>query len=208
MRRALAFAVSLLFAAPAFAQFKDADVRPFVLVADERFAASTTFNAVFGSTTSALWGGGVDVVVRRRYFIDFAVSHMSKSGQRAFMNNGEVFRLGIPLEASLTPLELTAGYRFRLKTPRVVPYVGAGVGSYGYHETADFAAAGDDVDTRHAGLVLIGGAEVRISKWIGVTGDAQYTHVPGILGQGGLSKDAGEDNLGGVAARLRVILGR
>ena len=47
-----------------------------------------------------------------------------------------------------------------------------------------------------------------------LTGDAAGsehllgTSVPGILGQSGLSKDAGEDNLGGIAVRVRVILGK
>jgi hypothetical protein len=36
----------------------------------------------------------------------------------------------------------------------------------------------------------------------------QYTHVPGIIGSGGVSQDAGESDLGGVAARFRVVFGR
>ena len=50
--------------------------------------------------------------------------------------------------------------------------------------------------------------EFRVQKWIGVAVDAQYTHVPGILGTGGVSKDAGETDLGGIAARFKVLIGR
>ena len=64
------------------------------------------------------------------------------------------------------------------------------------------------IDVRHAGLVVTGGAEVRVTRWIGVTGDVQYTHVTGILGSGGISKDLGESDFGGVAGRVRVIIGR
>jgi outer membrane protein W len=195
----------LLAAAPAHAQV---DVRPFALLTGERFAASTTFNATLESTRAPFWGGGVDVVVHRRYFIDFAVSRMSASGQRAFINNGEVFKLGIPLRVAVTPVEITGGYRFHAWKSRVVPYAGIGIGSYSYDETGDFATAGEDTSVRHAGFVMVGGAEVRIRKWIAVTGDAQYTKVPGILGQGGISKDAGDTDLGGVAARLRLVVGR
>ena len=198
----------LLSAAPAVAQFHDVDVHPFVLVTDQRFAASKTFDATFGSAAEPFWGGGVDVVFRKKYFVDFAVSHMSKTGQRAFVNNGEVFGLGIPLHVTSTPVELTAGYRFRLRKSRIIPYAGAGIGSYSYHETSDISAAGEDVDVRHAGFVMMGGAEFRFSRWIAVTGDAQYTKVPGILGQGGISKDVDESDFGGVAARLRMIVGR
>jgi len=54
----------------------------------------------------------------------------------------------------------------------------------------------------------MGGLECRLNRWVAVAGDGQYRSVPGIFGQSGLSKDAGEDNLGGIAARLRVILGK
>jgi len=95
--QALAFVLTLLAAAPAAAQFHGVDIRPLVLVADQRFAAKTTFDAVFGSAVAPFWGGGVDVVLRDRYFVDLTVSRMSAEGQRAFVSNGAPFRLGIPL---------------------------------------------------------------------------------------------------------------
>jgi outer membrane protein W len=199
---------ALLTAAPAFAQFRGFDVRPFALATEQRFDASTTFNAVFASPAESFWGGGVDVVVHKAYFVDLAISHMSKTGQRAFINNGQVFRLGIPLQVTMTPVELTGGFRFRFRRSRIIPYVGAGIGSYSYGETAGFSQPGDDVDARHSGFVMMGGLEFRVSRWVAITGDGQYTTVPGIFGRNGLSKDVGEDNLGGIAARLRVILGK
>jgi hypothetical protein len=36
----------------------------------------------------------------------------------------------------------------------------------------------------------------------------QYSSVSDILGQGGLSQELGEDNLGGVAVRFRLMVGR
>jgi outer membrane protein W len=195
----------LLAAAPAYAQL---DVRPFVQLTAERYRASTTFNAVFETNTVPAWGAGVAFVVRRRVFVDVAVSRMSKSGQRAFVSNGEAFRLAIPLRVTSTPVEISGGYRFGSRRSRVVPYVGLGVGSYSYRETSDFSAPGEDVDARHAGVLVLGGVEFRLSRWVGISGDAQYTRVPGILGQAGISKDLNENDLGGLAGRLRVILGR
>ena len=209
LRQALGVAVVLLVAAaPVRAQSPDIKVRPFALVAEERLAAQTTFNATLGSAAKAFAGGGVDVVVHRRYFVDFTVSRMSTTGQRAFVSGGTAFPLGIPLRVSLTPIEVTAGYRFAPRWTRVVPYAGAGVGSYAYTESADFAAAGDDVSVRHAGAVLTAGAEVRVARWMAVAVDVHYTRIPGVLGQGGVSKEVGEDNLGGLAGRVRVILGK
>jgi len=206
--RALALVLTLLAATPASAQLHGIGIRPFVLVADQRAAAKTTFNAVFGSAAETFWGGGVDVVYRGRYFVDLTVSRLSAPGQRAFVSNGAVFGLGIPLRVTVTPVELTGGYRFRVGTSRIIPYAGAGIGSYGYRETSEFSTPADDLDVRHSGFVMMGGAEFRVSRWMAIAGDAQYTRVPGILGQGGLSKDVNEDNLGGVAARLRVMVGR
>ena len=183
--------------------------RAFALATVERFTAGTTFNATLGSRVAPFFGGGVELVTRGGLFVDLAASRMSKDGQRAFVNNGEIFQLGIPLRVRLTPIEVSGGYRVKLRRhPRIVPYMGGGVGWYRYSETADFASTNDDVETTHAGWLVVGGAEVRLQRWIGVAADAQYTGVPGILGQGGLSKDLGEKDLGGLAARIRVILGR
>ena len=63
-------------------------------------------------------------------------------------------------------------------------------------------------DKRHVGYLVVGGVEFRVSGWVAVSGDAQYTHVSGIIGSGGVSKEAGESDLGGIAGRFRVIIGR
>jgi hypothetical protein len=184
-------------------------LRPFALATEQRFAAATTFNAAFGSRNAAFYGAGLQVATRRGYFVDLTVSHLNRTGQRAFVANGEIFQLGIPLKIAITPLEITGGYRMKVPgRPRIVPYVGGGVGWYQYSETAEFASGDDNVRTTHAGFLFVGGAEVRLQKWISAAADAQYTAVPGILGQGGVSKDVSENDLGGVAARIRVILGR
>jgi opacity protein-like surface antigen len=183
-------------------------LRAFVLATEQRFAAGTTFNATLGSRNAPFFGGGLEVVMRRGLFVDATVSHLDKTGQRAFVNNGQIFQLGIPLEVTLTPVEVSGGYRLSMaRHARVIPYAGAGVGWYSYRETSDFASSGENVDTTHAGFLVVGGVEVRLQKWIRAAADAQYTVIPGILGQGGLSKDLSEKDLGGLAARIRVILG-
>ena len=64
------------------------------------------------------------------------------------------------------------------------------------------------MDGRHVGYLLVCGAEVRLQKWVGLGADAPWTRISGILGSGGVSKAAGENDLGGVAFRLRVIVGK
>ena len=185
-------------------------LRAFGEVTAERFAASQTFTSVFGQAVEPLYGGGVDATFRDRLYVEVAASRFRRSADRVFRDSaGKVFNLGIPLTATLIPLEVTGGYRFHLRRyPWLVPFAGAGVGWYRYRETSDFADPGEDLDTRHAGLVAHGGAEFRVSRWIGVAGDLQYTRVTGILGTGGLSLAAGEKDLGGVAGRFKIVVGR
>jgi hypothetical protein len=96
--------------------------------------------------------------------------------------------------------------------------VGGGIGSYHYTEQSDFADPSENVDTTHQGYIFDGGVEVRLHRWVGVAGDAHYTHVPGILGHGGVSQQFAEDpsnaqrnkekDLGGWAFRVKLVVGR
>jgi len=219
MKTALAAVLALGLSAPLAAQSRSplpaADdepsfaLRPFFVLTGEKVAAKQTFDATFGQSFAPFFGGGLELVLSEGsgFYVDGAISRFKKTGHRAFRTSGQNFSLGIPLTATITPIELSAGYRFRT-APRLFPYVGLGVGSYGYKETSDFSDAGENVDTRHSGYLAVGGAEVRLHRLVGIAGEVQYTRVRGILGNGGISKDAGENDLGGIAVRLRVTFGR
>jgi outer membrane protein W len=209
MKLPLALIAVLALVAPAASAQDEPDlaIRPFVLGAIQGFSAVDSFNAVFGKSYEPFFGGGVQVVFHEQFFVELAASRFKQTGERAFISNGQSFQLGIPLTATLTPFEVTAGYRFKV-SPRVRPYIAAGAGTYQYKETSSFNEAGEDVDVRHAGFVLNGGADFRLHPWIRVGADVQYTHVPGILGTAGVSAQASEDDLGGVAARFKLIVGR
>jgi outer membrane protein W len=208
MKTLMAFVVALSAAAPALAQDPpQISIRPFAFGSLQAFAATETFDAVFGRSYDPFFGGGVQVVFEDKYFVEVSASRFKQTGQRAFISNGQKFRLGIPLTADITPFEVTAGYRFTL-SPMVRPYVAAGVGSYKYTETSDFNTPDEDVTARHAGFVINGGADFRVHRWVSIGADVQYTHIPGILGSAGVSQQAGESDLGGVAGRLKLIVGR
>jgi hypothetical protein len=180
-------------------------LRPFFVAAEERFTASESFKTIFGQPFQPFWGGGLSVAFRNGFYFDVTASQFKKTGERAFLFEGDRFPLGIPLTVTLTPLEVTVGARSQV-SPRVHPYFGVGVGSYRYQESSQF----DDgaFDSRHLGYLIVVGAEFRASRWVGLSGDAQYTHVTGILGAGGVSQEASENNLGGIAGRFRIIVGR
>lgn len=209
MMRGVLLMVGLAIAAPAAAQGPPAlSIRPFVMATEQSFAARDTFDATFGRITMPFFGGGVQIVVNDGFFAEITASRFRQTGERAFLSGGKAFKLGIPLTATITPLEISGGYRFTLgQFPRVRPYAAGGYGNYSYQETSSFADAGEDVDTSHGGYVVNGGAEFRLHRWVGLAVDVQYSHVPGILGTGGVSQQAGESDLGGVAARFKLVVG-
>jgi hypothetical protein len=211
---------ALAVASPAAAQSRggrDIAVRLFALASSQQFAAQETFDASFGSSRGMFWGGGIEVVLPSGIFADVAASRFSKVGQRAFINNGQAFGLGIPLTATITPIEVTAGYRIKLTRSGargrripipIVPYIGVGVGSYGYQESSTFDDPTDAVDERKIGVLGVVGAEVRLHPWVSASVDVQDTRITGILGDSGLSQQAKENDLGGLAIRFRIIIGR
>jgi opacity protein-like surface antigen len=209
----IAFMMAAAVAAPASAQTRrplpinDApaiSLRPFFVFAEESFSARKTFETIFGKPFQPFFGGGLQVALSNGFFVDVTASRFNKTGQRAFFFEGQGYGLGIPLTVTVTPVEVTAGARFRV-TPQFFPYVGGGVGSYRYQESSPDDQA---FVQRHIGYLVVGGVEFRLSRWVAVSGDAQYTRVTGIIGTGGVSKEAGETDLGGVAGRVRVIVGR
>ena len=213
-------ALVALSAAPAAAQSSDPmfSIRPFVDVTDQSFTAKNTFGAVFGKSTFPILGAGVQVTILDQFYAEVSGSKFDQDGNRVAVVNGQVFNLGIPLNVTLTPIELTGGFRFRiLRHGKPIawlrPYVGAGVGWFTYKETCTAAAAtcaaiAGDVSARRNGFVLNGGAEFRLHRWVGVSADVQYTRVTGIIGQDGVSQAFAENDLGGVAGRFRVLVGR
>src|SRR5262245_46619217 len=181
-------------------------LRGFAGVPGQAFAAKDTVEAAFGQSVQPFYGGGIELV-SGTYFLDLGASRFHKDGQRAFIFEGETFPLGIPLSVTITPVEFTFGYRFNSRRA-VVPYAGGGIGSYRYQEESPQAENGDDIDTREIGYLAVGGVEFRTARWLRIAVDVQYSYVPDILGEGGISAAAGESDLGGVAARLKFVLGR
>jgi opacity protein-like surface antigen len=195
--------------------------RPFVMASFQRFAAQDTFDAAFGETREPFFGGGLNITQDDTAYLELTASRFKKTGELAFYNNGDVFRLGIPMTATITPFELTAGYRFHQRHRRLpsstqravvpsrfIPYVGGGLGLYRYEQISEFGTDDENIDARHVGVILEGGVEIRLHRWVGVGVDLRYNYVPGILGEGGISQLADENDLGGIAARVKLVIGR
>jgi hypothetical protein len=131
---------------------------------------------------------------------------------------GQTFDLGIPTTVTVTPIELSAGFRFgdgrvgRRPGParqRLIPYIGGGIGWHRYEETSSFAADGDNVKLQKIGYQVLGGAEYRLNGWLGLAGEAEWAMVPDALGQepNSVSAEFKETDLGGGSFRVKIVIG-
>lgn len=182
-------------------------IRAIVTAGSITFHARESFDAILGTPTGPIVGGGVQVLLPRGVYAEASAARFSASGERAFIGpGGELFRLGIPVRVAITPLEITGGWRWR-RNPRVVPYGGIGFSSYQYRETSDHANTGDDVSERFAGVHMVGGVELRPMRRLAIGGEIVWSSIPGALGESGVSEAFEESNLGGTGVRLKVGVG-
>jgi opacity protein-like surface antigen len=221
-RHVLALAL-LVLAAPAIA---DAQALPGPTGRTLRFAvfgtaglftatAEDTFDAILDTRSGTDLGVGAQVAWQsgalRGLFVEFDASRFEETGERVFVHEGEVFPLGIPLTVSLTPIEVTAGYRLnqvRRTRGGVVasPFAffgGGGVGSVGYSETDDEG----EISERFTAWHVMGGVDVTVWKALQIGAEARYRWVPDGLGTGGVSDAFNETDLGGSTFRVRIGVG-
>lgn len=195
-------------------------MRGFASLGAITFLAKDSFETSLGSATGGLFGGGGQVLLPWGLYAEVSAARFRRSGQRVFVGPGnEVFELGIPLSVTVTPIEVTAGWRYQ-KTARrpplrrlssgwpIVPYLGAGFSSFAYRETSEFGDAADEVSDRFTGFHVAGGVEYRVWRWIGVAGEVRWATIADALAGGGVSKAFGEDNLGGTSVRVKIAVGK
>jgi hypothetical protein len=204
--RALCVLWLTVTAVPASAQ--TVGVRGFGTLGAVTFTAKDSFDAILGQPTGVIFGGGGQVLLPFGIFVQVGLSHFRQDGERVFIGpNDDVFRLGIPVQLTITPVDLTGGLRFG-KWRRAAVYVGGGYSIYRYQETSDFADPSDNVDERFTGFHVMGGAEYLPKRWLAIGGEVAWATVPDALGQSGVSAAFGEDNLGGTTIRLKISVGR
>lgn len=182
-------------------------LRGFGELAVQRFTASESFDAIFGSPTGVFYGGGVDLRFGRHLFAAMGVTHFRKTGERAFAYDGEAFPLGIEDRVTITPLVVNVGYRFG-RVGRFTPYVAGGGGVVFYRETAEAAVSGDNVSKTGGAFQGVGGVEVALGRRLALAVEGQYQSVRGILGSQGVSEAFNEKDLGGASARVKFLVGR
>jgi opacity protein-like surface antigen len=170
-----------------------------------QFNARQSFNAVMGQPGGAVFGGGGELRLGPGFFVGGSIERFSKTGQRVFVLDREVFRLGVEDTITLTPITLTAGWRFVMS--RATPYLGGGIGRIYYKEDSSFAEAAENIAARFTSYHALGGVEFR-NGWVATAFEMQYSHIPGAIGIGGASEAFHESNLGGFVGRVKVLVGR
>ena len=90
------------------------------------FTAADSFDAILGTSSGPLIGGGARIGLPwHGLFADVGAWRFHAEGERAFVFNDEVIPLGIPVEVTVVPIEISVGWRARLRQmPKLVPYVG------------------------------------------------------------------------------------
>jgi hypothetical protein len=176
----------------------------FGLFESEWMSAKDSFDAVFEKSQLQAAGLGAEAFnLFRGLFARVSFSKTSESGSRVAIVNDEALPLNISLELKLTTTEIGGGWRVPLdRRGRYSGYGGGGLLFVSYRETSQFASTGDDSRESFTGYSVFGGLDVRVWKIVYAGAEVQYRLVPDALGEGGVSKEYGETDLGGLVVRV------
>lgn len=185
-------------------------VEGYVTFGRTSFTATESFDAILGSASGPVVGGGARIDLRMGgLFFDLGATHFHADGERVFVFGNELIPLGIPAEISVTPIEISFGWRFRARRlPKLVPYVAGGLASVRYREQSAFASAVENDDRTFNGAQMFGGIEYQAARWLGVAAEAAWNSVPDVIGESGVSAKFRETNLGGQSFRVKILVGR
>ena len=130
----------------------------------------------------------------------------SKEGERVFLAGptDTVARLGFPLSIRITPMFVTAGYRFR-EGKMVVPYAGIGGSLTSFTEESSVAGRSYDESRTQGGFHVVGGAEVGRGRFR-FGAEVGWSTVPDAVGVGGVSAVYNENNLGGWSVMGKLVI--
>ena len=177
----------------------------FVDIGRAGLAADGSTDAVLRRSALTTIGAGGRLVWRSHLYAEARVGWMHATGERVYEDGGIRFGLGIPLEIRLVPADVTVGYQFSERR-RVRPFLGVGGGAVWYREESKFSADDENMHEAFGAYHVTAGADIRVSKWIGIGGAVVIDRVPGALGRGGVSRDRGELDLGGTSLHLRATI--
>lgn len=181
-------------------------IRGFGQTSATLFTAANSFDAILGGRFGSMFGGGGQVAFPNGAFAQVHLDRFAKTGSRALVSGSQIFRLVIPDRVTVTPLQVTGGYRAP-SSGAGIPYVGVGIGWHVLREDSPSVASPESVRDGHFGYQILGGAEFEVLPWAWVAGEVQWATVPKGLGDTGVSAFFQEDDLGGTTFRFKLMLG-
>ena len=181
-------------------------VRAFGRAGGTLFTARDTFDAILGRRMNSVYGGGAQIVLPSGTFVEVSVDRFSHAGTLALGSGDHVFRLATPTRVTLTPVQVTAGYRVQ-NSRSLASYFGGGAGLYTFKEDSPFTSGTAPVSERSLGYHVRGGVELNVVSWLWVAGEAQWAMVPKALGNTGVSAIFQEKDLGGTTVSFKLIAG-
>jgi hypothetical protein len=117
-----------------------------------------------------------------------------------------VFPLGIPLTATVSTIDMAAGWRFPPRAPRqgATPYIGGGLALTSLRESDEFSTEEELTSAWKTGFMFFGGVDWPLGRrgFFGVEG--QWRTVPDGLGTSGVSATFEETDLGGLVVRALI----
>lgn len=160
----------------------------------EGFADS--YDAVYGESLNPI-GARFEWNVRPRFLLALSASLVSADGEQVVILDGEgPVSTGVPTELELQPWHLTAAFRIHPEGPWS-GYVGGGPTLLRFDESSEFER---DSGTE-LGYHVAGGVRRSFGRFVVGVG-ALYSSIPDAVGEGGISAELGEDDLGGLATML------
>lgn len=198
LKTTLAAAVLVALAAPgpALAQEGSRDLRAgFRLGAFEMINSADSYEAVYGDPMP-LVGGHFEARVWRRLFLELSLDYGQVDGERALP--------GLGLETTLTYVPLHTAASWRLDRPeRGGPWeTRAGLGPSFLSWEDDGGISSADGTEVGANLVL---SVLRLrERWL-FGGELRWSTFPDAVGNAGVTKLFGEDDLGGLAVHFLAL---
>jgi opacity protein-like surface antigen len=168
--------------------------------------AQHTAKALFGSADGVTFGGALRYTIWKGVFVSAGMRTFSKDGERVYLTapGGAVQKLGFPVSVKLTPILLSAGYRY-VHWKWLVPYASVGAAITSYSEKSSVAGESFDEDLSKTGFVAAAGAETGHGFLRGGV-EVGYSTVSSAVGLAGVSKVYGEDDIGGFHAVAKLIV--
>ena len=159
---------------------------------------SDSYDAVYGDSLLPI-GARFEWAFHPRFAVALSTAFMSASGEQVVILPGEgTVGTGIETDLDLNPWNLTFAWRIHPEGPWS-GYLGLGPTWMRYSEQSEFEELSSDTVGGHAA------AGLRRSFGRLVMGlEAQYSSIPDAFGEGGAAAAFGEDDLGGITAKLLV----